>query len=229
MANEKTVFPEYDASTLARMDAYLRETFRPADGALEEIRVRAAHAGLPPIHVGKLDALHLEVLARAAGAKHALEVGTLAGLSGVALLRGMGEGSKLVTLEYEPKHAEVARETFRKNGFESQAEIHVGSGLETMARLKPAKPFDLVFIDADKENYPGYARWAVEHLRVGGMLIGDNTLGWGMIANTRFDDAEDERAIRGLREFNTFLASSGRFRATMLPTGEGLTVGVKLR
>jgi caffeoyl-CoA O-methyltransferase len=202
--------------------------FRPEDEVLREIRERSVREGLPAIAVGKFDGRHLEVLARLAGAKKAVEIGTLGGYSGVCLLRGMGQGGVLHTFELLEKNAAVARESFRRAGVEAQARVHVGPALENLRKIEREGPFDLVFVDADKVSYPAYLDWAAEHLRVGGVLLGDNAFGFGVIHK---DDVggENPDGIRGLREFNTRLAQSGRFRATMLPTEEGLAVGVKVR
>jgi caffeoyl-CoA O-methyltransferase len=208
---------------------YAVELFTPEDAVLEEVRHRSDAKKLPAIQVGTMDGLHLEVLTRAIGAKRVVEIGTLGGYSGLCLLRGMGAGGKLYTFEYEPTHAEVAAETFRKAGFAKQVEIFVGPAASNLSKINKEGPFDLVFVDADKVSYPEYLDWAAEHLRVGGVLLGDNTFAWGMIADENFETAEDEAAVRGLREFNRLAARSGRFRSTVLPTGEGLTMAVKIR
>lgn len=208
---------------------YFEETFAPEDTVLHEIRARAEQAGLPPIHVGESDGLHLEVLTRAMGARRVVEIGTLAGYSGVCLLRGMPAGGVLYTFEYEPKHAEVARETFARTGLSHQVRLHVGPALENLRKIEAEGPFDLVFIDADKVSYPQYLAWAARNLRVGGSVLADNTFAWGMIADQRFDDPEDEAAAKALREFNGHAARGRVFRSTILPTGEGLTLAVKVR
>lgn len=212
-----------------RLLEYLERTFRPEDPALIEIRERAGRAGLPDIHVGDLDGLHIEILARACGARKAVEIGTLAGYSGLHILRGMAPEGKLFTFEYEPRHAEVARETFRKNGFAERAQLFVGPALENLSKIEKEGPFDLVFIDADKESYPKYLAWADRNLRVGGMVLGDNTLAFGMIADESFEDPEDEETVRAIREFNSGCGPGTNFKGTLLPTGEGLTVAVKIR
>ena len=126
---------------------------------LAEIRARSATAGLPDIQVAALDALHLEVLARAAGARRAVEVGTLGGYSGVALLRGMGPDGQLDTIEMSPHHADVARESFRRAGVGDRVRASTWARPPTCCRARRrAAPFDLVFIDADKEGYPGLPR-----------------------------------------------------------------------
>src|SRR4051794_31617482 len=115
------------------LERYVYQTFDPEDAVLREIRERSVAAGLPDIQVAALDTLHLEVITRASGAKRAVEIGTLGGYSGVAILRGMGEGGVLHTFEYEPHHAEVARESFVKAGFAGRAHIHVGAAADKLA------------------------------------------------------------------------------------------------
>lgn len=208
--------------------AYAESTFSPMDAVLSEIRSRAQAKGLPAIHVGAMDGLHLEILARMSGAKRAVEVGTLAGYSGVCLLRGMGAGSKLYTIDADKNHTEVARESFSKAGFSNQVDLRVGPGTRELPKLESFGPFDLMFIDADKVGYPDYAVWAEKNLRPGGLLIADNTFGFGMIADSTFEDPEDEATVKALRVFNEKLARSKAWRATILPTAEGLTVAVKV-
>jgi caffeoyl-CoA O-methyltransferase len=202
---------------------YLNRVFQPEDAALREARERSLKVGLPEIQVGSMDALHLEVLTRAIGAKKAVEIGTLGGYSGTAIARGLGKGGKLHTFELEQKHADVALETFRKAGVAELVEIHLGPALERLPDIEGEAPFDLVFIDADKEGYPAYLSWAARHLKVGGVVLGDNTFAFGEIVDGRSAGA------KALREFNRELAQGGRFRSTLLPTGEGLTLGVKVR
>jgi caffeoyl-CoA O-methyltransferase len=208
--------------------AWAEAVYRPEDEVLREIRERSAAAGLPPIQVGRFDGLHLEVLARACAARRAVEIGTLGGYSGVCLLRGMGDAGLLHTFESEPRHAEVARESFARAGVAGRARIHVGPAAERLGEIEPDGPFDLVFVDADKRGYPGYLAWAERHLRVGGLLLADNTFGFGHVHEER-PAGESAEAMAALRAFSERLARGGRFRATMLPTAEGLSLGVKLR
>ena len=196
-------------------------TFQPEDDVLREIRERAQREGLPTIAVGQMDGLHLEVLARAIGARTAVEIGTLGGYSGVCLLRGMGSQGVLHTFELNEHHAQVARDSFKKAGFEGRAHIHVGPALEKLDEVKGE--VDLVFIDADKISYPGYLKWSAEHLRAGGIVLADNAFAFGEV-HLQSGDA----GVQAIRKFNEELAQGGRFRATMLPTAEGLAMGVKL-
>lgn len=207
---------------------YAYETFRPEDPVLQEARAIAERRGLPAISLGAFDALHLEVIVRAMGAKKGVEIGTLGGYSGVALARGMGAGGKLHTFELDLHHAEVARQVFDQAQLMTEVSVHVGPALENLPTIASEAPFDFVFIDADKINYPVYLDWATDHLRVGGLVIADNTFGFGKIHQSFHLSEEERPAVMGLREFNSRVANSNRFRATILPTGEGLTIAVKI-
>ncbi len=212
----------------AALARWAERVFEPEDAVLREIRERSAAAGLPAIEVGGFDGLHLEVIARASGARRAVEIGTLGGYSGVCLLRGMGEGGFLHTFELDAQHAEVARASFARAGFAERVRIHVGRAADRLREVEREGPFDLVFVDADKTGYPGYLAWAEEHLRVGGVLLADNTFGFGHVHEER-PERESAEAMSCLRRFSERLAQGGRFRATMLPTAEGLSFGVKVR
>ncbi len=207
----------------AKIADYVERIFHPEDDLLREIRTRSTKAGLPEIQVGRLDGLLLEVLVRAVGAKRAVEIGTLGGYSGVCILRGLGPEGHLDSCELAERNAEVARESFRLAGFAKQAEVHVGPALETLPRLAAKGPFDLCFLDADKGGYPAYFAWAADNLRVGGIVLADNTFAWGGIVDNQ--DADPA----ALRTFNERLAGDRRFRSTIIPTSEGLSFGVKVR
>jgi caffeoyl-CoA O-methyltransferase len=202
--------------------------FQPEDAALREIRERSRAAGLPAIEVGPFDGRHLEVIARAAGARRGVEIGTLGGYSGVCLLRGMGPEALLHTFELEPRHAEVARESFRRAGVARQVRLHLGPALQGLRAIEAEGPFDLVFVDADKRGYPDYLAWAESHLKVGGVLLADNAFGFGHVHEPAYA-GEGAASVEALRRFTERLARGGRFAATMLPTEEGLALGVKVR
>ena len=212
-----------------KIAGYVKQVFRPEDSILKEIRERSKREGLPEIQVGDMDSLHLEVITRATGAKKAVEIGTLGGYSGVSILRGLSKSGKLYTFEYDPHHASVAKESFKKAGFEKQVEIFVGPAIENLPKIRKQGPFDLVFIDADKESYPKYLEWAAENLKVGGVVLADNTFGFGMIADQEIVDKQDALDVEAIRKFNLTITQSGKFRATILPTGDGLTMGVKIK
>lgn len=204
---------------------YTYRTFAPEDDFLRDVRARQREAGLPDIQVSALDALHLEVLARASGAKRAVEIGTLGGYSGTCLLRGMGDGARLDTFEIDPRHAEVARETFRRAGFADRARIHIGAAGERLVDIEAEGPFDLVFIDADKTGYPAYVTWAADHLKPGGLVLCDNAFLFGHVVDDA-PAADWAAPVAAMRRAHALLTQ--RFRATMIPTGEGLAMGVRL-
>jgi caffeoyl-CoA O-methyltransferase len=208
--------------------AWAESVYAPEDDVLREIRARSRAAGLPPIEVGRFDGLHLEVLARACAARRIVEIGTLGGYSGVCLARALPAGGLLHTFELHERHAELARSAFALAGVADRVRLHVGPALERLGEIEGEAPFDLVFVDADKGGYPAYLAWAEEHLRTGGLLLADNTFGFGHVHEPAAA-GEDAAAMAPLREFSERLARGGRFRATMLPTAEGLSLGVKVR
>lgn len=208
------------------MAAYIARTYAPEDAVLREIRERSARAGLPDIQVAALDGRHLEVLARATGARRAVEIGTLGGYSGVCLLRGMGPSGFLHTLEIEPLHVEVAGESYRRAGVADRVRIHLGSAHETLPRLASEGPFDLVFLDADKVSYDAYLGWAEANLRPGGVLLADNAFLFGDLPGE--GEAAGREDVVAMQRFHARLARGDRWSATVLPTGEGLTLAVKL-
>jgi len=218
-----------ESSDLAQ---YVLDVFKPEDQLLADTRARAKAAGLPPIHVAPFDGRHLEVLVRAAGAKKIVEIGTLAGLSGTCLARGLAPGGHLHTFEFEPHHAAVAAETFRLANVSDLVTIHVGPALANLPKIEAQGPFDVVFIDADKDNYPNYLAWAERNLRPGGIVLVDNAFAWGLLTlpenSPQFTEPRQRSARQAIRAVNARLADpNGPFRSTMLPTGEGLAMGVK--
>ena len=203
---------------------YLESVLGPEDAVLAEIRERSAREGLPEIAVARFDGAHLTAIALACGARRIVEIGTLGGYSGVCLARGLAAGGRLETFENDPHHAEVARESFRRAGVADRAQLHVGPALGNLPAIEPDGPFDLVFIDADKANYPNYLEWAARHLRRGGVVLADNVFRAAGGASPGWS----AESVAALDRFNRTLVSGGQFRATFLPTVEGLAFGVRL-
>jgi len=203
---------------------YLASVLGAEDAILGEIRERSRAAGLPEIQVARLDGRHLEAIARACGARKIVEIGTLGGYSGVCLARALPAGGTLDTFEYEPKHAEVAAESFRRAGLADRVRIHVGRAVEKLPEIERHGPYDLVFVDADKGGYPDYYRWSVAHLRRGGVLLADNVFRAAFGAQ----EGWSRESVEALDLFNRELAGGGEFFTTFVPTVEGLAMGVKL-
>jgi len=217
------------ANTDLRIADYVESLFLPVDTILEAAKQRCRDASLPDISVNDMDGLHVEILALAAGAKKAVEIGTLGGISGIRIARALGEGGVLHTCELHERHAAVARANFEAAGLNDRIKLHVGPALASLETLSAEGPFDFIFVDADKTGYPAYAQWAASNLRVGGTLVADNTFAWGLVLQERIDNPDMAAAAKAIRTFNSYITSHPDFRATQLPTGEGLTVAVRTR
>lgn len=203
------------------INEYITNLFAREDDLLRELRDEAARAGLPPISVPPETARLLQVLLRAIGATSVLEVGTLGGYSAIWMARAMGKSGRVLSLEIEPAHAAFARRYVERAGLMDAVEVRVGPALKTLPALDGQK-FDAVFLDADKEPLPTYLDWALRLLRPGGLVIADNTLRGGQVADPSADDVQ----LRGIREFNRKLATHPRVTGIVIPIGDGVAVGV---
>ena len=156
------------------VDGYYTELFEADDAVLRSVLTESDAGGLPAIQVSPLQGKMLMLLAQAMGARRILEIGTLGGYSTIWLTRGLANGGKLVTLEVEPKHAEVARANLARAGFSGAVEVVLGPAADSLAGLAGQEPFDLVFIDADKASYPRYLELCLKLVRPGSMIVADN-------------------------------------------------------
>lgn len=206
---------------------YLMKTYSADDAILESVVKSTTDAGMPMIQVGPLDGLLLEVLVRAVGAIKCVEVGTLAGYSAIRIARALPTNGKLYTIEYDPKHAEIARKNIQTAGVASKVEVFTGAGVDVLPSLNDKGPFDLVFIDADKAGYTSYLKWAESNLKIGGIVLGDNALAFGFLTEKNIPERE-VKSVEALRKFNQALGASRVFKSAMIPTGEGLAIGVKI-
>ncbi len=200
---------------------YVQELFAAEDQVLEHVGEVAAEAGLPGIAVGPLEGRFLQVVAAAVGARRALEIGTLAGYSGIWIARGLGEDGQLVTLESDPRNAEVARENFRAAGLAERVEVRLGPALETLPELLADAPFGLVFIDADKESYPAYLDWALRLTRPGAAILAHNVYAHGDIVRSNGGER-----VAARREFNRRLAEDPRLASILVPLRDGLSLSI---
>ncbi len=198
----------------ARVDDYIGAQLIEADPILDAALAANAAAGLPAIDVAPNQGKLLHIYARMIGARRILEIGTLGGYSTIWLARALPAGGRLVTLEFSPAHAEVARGNIARAGLEAVVEIHVGPALETLPALEAEPPFDLVFIDADKGNNPGYLEWALKLTRPGSVILCDNVVRSGRIAN----EASTEGDVVGTRRFFEMMAAEPRLTGTAVQT-----------
>jgi predicted O-methyltransferase YrrM len=198
------------------VDHYLAGLFVPPDPALDAALQASTAAGLPSIHVSPTQGKLLGLLAQVHGARAILEIGTLGGYSTIWLARALPAGGRLVTLEADPKHADVARANLARAGLAGVVELRLGPALETLPQLatEGRGPFDLIFIDADKQSYPAYLTWALTLSRRGSLIIADNVVRNGAVV----DAGSIDPVIQGVRRFNELLAAEPRVSATAIQT-----------
>jgi predicted O-methyltransferase YrrM len=209
-----------DQETFSAVDRFIGETIVEEDEALRGAVESAEAAGLPSIQVSPPQGRLLQLLVRLVGARRILEFGTLGGYSAILMARALPEDGRLITLEAKPAYAEVAQGNIERAGVGDKVEVRVGSALEALSVLEGenASPFDLVFIDADKVNTPNYFAWALDHTRPGGLIVADNVVRDGTLADAT---AVDEATL-AQRRLHEMLRDEPRVSATTIQT-----VGVK--
>ena len=198
------------------VDRYITDLLVRPDPALEAALSASTDAGLPAISVSPPQGKLLHVLARAQGARKILEIGTLGAYSTIWLARALPIGGRLITLEANPKHAEVARSNITRAGLAGVVELRLGRAIDTLPQLVAEKegPFDLIFIDADKPGYPDYLPLALKLSRVGGLIIADNVVRQGAVA----DGSSSDPNVQGVRRYNELVAAEPRLTATIIQT-----------
>ncbi|MSU62873.1 MAG: O-methyltransferase [Pedosphaera sp.] len=198
------------------VDRYFCDLLLAPDPTLDAVLIASSESGLPAINVAPNQGKLLHLLARIHRARTILELGTLGGYSTIWLARALPADGHLITLEADPKHAEVARANFARAGVKSLVELRLGKALETLPQLvaEGCGPFDLIFIDADKPNYPEYFQWALKLSRMGTVIIADNVVRKGAV----LDPASTDANVQGARRFNEMLAAEPRVSATAIQT-----------
>jgi len=199
-----------------KVDDYYAKAFGASDPVLTKVLAASKKAGLPDIQVSPLQGRLLMLLAQSMGAKRILEVGTLGGYSSIWMARALPADGRLITLEYEKLHAEVATKNIAMAGFADKVQVRQGAGADSMAALVKEKsaPFDFVFIDADKPGYPAYLEWALKLTRPGSLIVADNMVRQGKVADAK---SRDER-VQGARKFNALVSKNPKLEATAVQT-----------
>ena len=207
-------------NTWDTVDDYFAGLLLGVDPVLDAVLDASRAGGLPEIAVAPNQGALLHILARAVGAKRILEVGTLGGYSTIWLARALPEDGKLITLEVDKKHADVAQKNFERAGLADRIEVRVGKGIDLLPKVAAEKgaPFDLVFIDADKPSNGAYFDWALKLTRPGSLIIVDNVVRGGAVADADSFDSN----VKGVRSLAERLAGEKRVKATVIQT-----VGVK--
>jgi predicted O-methyltransferase YrrM len=205
-----------DRPVRGQVDRYFGDLLIPPDDKLDAALLANAQAGLPVIDVTRLQGKFLEFLVRISGARHILEIGTLGGYSTLWLAHALPGDGRIVTLELDPHHAAVASANLQSAGILDCVDLLVGPAIDTLPTLEKsvAAPFDLIFIDADKESYPEYLHWALRLSRPGTVIVADNVVREGKVV----EPACDDKNVQGVRRFSQMLAAEPRLSATVLQT-----------
>lgn len=205
-----------DQDRWTAVDHYFTELLAPDDEALAAALAASTAAGLPEIAVAPNQGKLLNLLVRAQGARNVLEIGTLGGYSTIWLARALPADGRLITLEYSPAHADVARANLARAGLDKRVEVRTGAALDTLPLLaeEGVGPFDFVFVDADKVNNPHYVSWALKLSRPGALIVVDNVVRGGKVATAHPDDP----AVTGTREMFELVAREPRLDATAFQT-----------
>ncbi len=195
-----------------QVDEYIRDLVGSEDEILKATNDSVNEANIPPISVSANQGKFLQVLAKICNARNILEIGTLVGYSTIWMARALPKGGKLVSLEFEPLHAEVAKRNIDRAGLSNVVDIRVGRALDLLPKLKG--PFDMIFIDADKQPYKEYFQWAMKLSRPGTLIVADNVIRDGKVMDP---DSPDEM-VQGARRFNEFLSTVSGVTATIIQT-----------
>ena len=213
-------------SKLTEVDPYqqfLRDLFHSDDDDLSRLMAEAESEGIPNMSIGPEQGKFLQLLVQLTGATKVLEIGVLGGYSGTWIARALPEGGKLIGLELEQKHADFARKQWKRMGLADRIEVRVGPALDSLPQLADEAPFDLVFIDADKGNYPAYLDFAIQYSRPGTVILGDNVEMWGSLVDP---ERQDSDWVQGMRSFAHVLSSHKRLTSTVVPYPDGLAMAV---
>ncbi len=203
---------------------YITQQFAQPDVVLEQVLAAIPARGLPAITIKPEEGRFLQFLVRANGARRVVEIGTLGGYSGIWLARGLPADGRLITLEMEPRHAEVAREHFALAGLEAKVDLRLGDAKVLLPALVADGPFDFCFIDADKLGYGAYLDWALANIRPGGLIAAHNAFRGGAMLNA----ADQSLDMATMRAFNERFATEPRLLSTIYPAGDGMLIGVVL-
>lgn len=205
-------YPSADSVQWSAVDDYFSDLLAPSDDLLAAALAENEAGGLPAHDVSATQGKMLALFARMCSATRILEIGTLGAYSTIWMARALPLGGKVVTIEYSENHAQIARQNIERAGLTDVIDLHVGKALDVLPLLDG--PFDMIFIDADKPNNPGYIRWALRLSRPGTVIIGDNVVRGGAVADPTSEDAN----VKGVRQFLEIIANEPRLDATAIQT-----------
>lgn len=208
-------------TTYESIDAYINALYAPEDEVLAWIQAETQRAELPAISIRPFEGRLLQFLAQMIGAKTIVEIGTLAGYSGTWMARGLPAEGKLITVDASSKHLDVARQSFERAGLSERVELVQGNAIEVLPKLSERGPFDMVFIDADKDSYLAYLDWAIDNVRTGGLITAHNALRGGRII------APESDADQLVQTFNQRIAEDPQLNGMLIGVGDGIAAALK--
>lgn len=216
MTTKKKIRKKSPQQVWTEVDRYFADRLLAHDANLDAVLAANHAAGLPAIDVSPLQGKFLELLIRISQARRVLEMGTLGGYSTLWMARALPDEGKLITLEFSPHHASVARSNLNAAGLGNRVEIRIGPASDSLKQLvsENVEPFDFIFIDADKQSYPEYLQWALKLSRIGTLIVADNVVRDGKVIDPK---SKDEN-VQAVQRFTEFIAAEPRLSATMLQT-----------
>ena len=206
---------------------YLNKTFSKEDDLLKKIRELSITTNVAGMQISAYEGGILQFLCQALKVKKAVEIGTLHGYSSLMIARTLPPGGELFTLDIDKTRQEKAQQLIAKDPAGSKIQFLNGPALESLKTLEKQSPFDMVFIDADKPAYLDYLHWSNKNLKSGGLLMADNTFLFGAVYGEPERTQTSSEALKVMQKFNEEVASSGQYISTLIPTTEGLTIGIK--
>lgn len=218
-----SIYPTFLNDRLAK---YLLENFSSEDAFLKRLREESARLGYPQVSISGEQGAFLQFMLTVIEARYVLEIGSLAGYSAITMAKALPKDGKIVCLEISEERSNFIRTKAIEADYENVIEVKTGAALDTLSAYKPNFKFDLIFIDADKENYINYVNVTYSLLRKGGVVAIDNALAWGLVADENPAHHVDE--VLAVQEFNEFFKNDYRFITSLLPIGDGMLMGVKL-
>ncbi|MBN9400397.1 MAG: O-methyltransferase ['Candidatus Kapabacteria' thiocyanatum] len=207
------------------LNDYLTANFSAEDAFLRTLLDQAGERGIPAISIAPEQTAFLQVLLRGIGARRVLEIGSLAGYSAITMARALPADGEMICLELNPDWSDFIRRKAREAGLDKVIDVITGPAVETLEAGNVKGPFDAIFIDADKVNYSRYFDLALPLLRTGGLIIGDNALAWGEIANT--NTTFEPQNVTAIRAFNERISTHPGLQSTLVPLGDGMVIGIK--
>lgn len=214
-----------DETTREALTAYVRELFAPEDALLRAVRDESAARGLPAVHIRPEEGRMIQLLLAAVGARRMVEIGTLAGYSAIWIARALPAGGRLISLESNAAHAEVARLMIDRAGLADRVEVRCAAAPAALDTLRAEGPFDALFIDADKPHLLDYLGWGLENVRAGGLIMAHNAFMRGRIVDP---DQRPDTAVHAMDAFNRAIAANPHLLGMIIPLGDGISVALRL-